>query len=110
MDRMKGTGAGDKLDALWAEYREACPDPEPSANFVPHLWQRIEARRNAASSLVRLWAEAWVMAALVLTLLIGAFLIPRYQRQPLYQSTYADVLAEADSPDYTLVLTGGDTR
>jgi hypothetical protein len=50
------------------------------------------------------------MAALALTLLIGVFLIPRYQRQPVYQSTYADVLAEADSPDYTLVLTEGDTR
>jgi len=104
MDRM-----GDKLDSLWAEYRQACPDPEPSANFIPQVWERIEARRRATSSL-RHWAEAWVMAALTLTLLIAAFLIPRYQRQPVYQSTYADVLAEADSPDYTLVLTGGDTR
>jgi anti-sigma-K factor RskA len=104
MDRMD-----DKLDSLWAEYRQACPDPEPSANFIPQVWQRIEARRQATSSL-RHWAEAWVMAALTLTLLIGAFLIPRYQRQPVYQSTYADVLAEADTLDYTVVLTGGDTR
>ena len=104
MDRMD-----DKLDSLWAEYRQACPDPEPSANFTPQVWQRIEARRRATSSLRR-WAEAWVMAALTLTLLIAAFLIPRYQRQPVYQSTYADVLAEADTLDYTLVLTGGDTR
>ncbi len=50
------------------------------------------------------------MAALALALLIGVFLIPRYQRQPVYQSTYEDVLAEADSPDYTLVLTEGDMR
>jgi len=104
MDRME-----DKLDSLWAEYRQACPDPEPSANFIPQVWQRIEARRRATSSL-RHGAEVCVMAALTLTLLIAAFLIPRYQRQPVYQSTYADVLAEADSPDYTLVLTEGDTR
>jgi anti-sigma-K factor RskA len=104
MDRMD-----DKLDSLWAEYRQACPEPEPSANFTPRVWQRIEARRRTTSSL-RHWVEACVMAALTLTLLIAAFLIPRYQRQPLYQSTSADVLAEADSPDYTLVLTGGDTR
>ena len=104
MDRME-----DKLDSLWAEYRQACPDPEPSANFIPQVWQRIEAQRRATSSL-RHWAEACVMAALTLILLIAAFLIPRYQRQPVYQSTYADVLAEADSPDYTLVLTEGDTR
>jgi hypothetical protein len=105
MDRME-----DKLDSLWAEYRQACPDPEPSANFIPQVWQRIEARRRATSSLLRHWVEACVMAALTLTLLIGVFLIPRYQRRPVYQSTYADVLAEAESPDYTLVLTEGDTR
>jgi hypothetical protein len=74
------------------------------------LWQRIERRRGATSSLFRHWAEAWVVAALVLTVLIAAFLIPRYQRAPVYQSTYADVLAEADSVDYTFILTGGDTR
>jgi hypothetical protein len=73
------------------------------------VWQRIEARRRTTSSL-RHWVEACVMAALTLTLLMATFLIPRYQRQPVYQSTYADVLAEADSPDYTLVLTGGDIR
>jgi len=104
MDRME-----DKLDSLWAEYRQACPDPEPSANFTPQVWQRIEARRRATSSL-RHWAEACVVAALSLTLLIATFLIPRYQRQPVYQLTYADVLAEADSPDYTVIITGGDTR
>jgi hypothetical protein len=115
MDRMEnGSGshklAAEKLDALWASYREACPDPEPSPAFVPELWQRIERRRGATSSLFRHWAEAWVVAALVLTVLIAAFLIPRYQRAPVYQSTYADVLAEADSVDYTFILTGGDTR
>jgi hypothetical protein len=109
MDRMEDKRGEDRLDALWAEYRQACPDPEPSANFIPQVWQRIESRRRATSSL-RHWAEACVMAALTLTLLIAAFLIPRYQRQPVYQSTYADVLAEADTLDYTLVLTGGDTR
>jgi anti-sigma-K factor RskA len=109
MDRMEDKRGEDKLVALWAEYRQACPDPEPSANFMPQVWQRIEARRRVTSSLRR-WAEACVMAALTLTLLIAAILIPRYQRQPVYQSTYADVLAEADSPDYTLVLTEGDIR
>jgi hypothetical protein len=41
MDRMK-----DKLDALWAEYREANPDPDSGPEFMPKLWQKIlEARR-----------------------------------------------------------------
>ena len=36
----------DKLNPLWAQYREACPDPEPTAGFMPQMWQRIEARRQ----------------------------------------------------------------
>ena len=35
-----------RLDALFRAYREACPAPEPSANFMPNLWQRIEARQT----------------------------------------------------------------
>ena len=47
-----------KLASLWAKYREACPDPDPSPEFMPELWQKIEARRQAAVSLLlRRWAE-----------------------------------------------------
>src|SRR5262245_36278777 len=105
MDRMN-----DKLDALWAEYREACPDPEPSANFMPRLWERIEARRVATASLFLRWTEVCIMATLALTLMIGSFLIPRYQRAPVYGSTYVDVLAAEHSADYTSVLADGDAQ
>ena len=30
------------LDSLFAAYREACPDPEPSAGFMPRIWERIQ--------------------------------------------------------------------
>jgi len=87
MERMN-----DKLDALWAEYRDACPDPDPSANFMPQLWEKIEGRRAATMSLFRRWTEACIMATFALSLLIVAFLIPRYQREPVYGATYVDVL------------------
>ena len=54
MDRMHDQG--DKLDALFTEYRAACPDPEPGADFMPALWRRIEARRTATVSVFRHWA------------------------------------------------------
>jgi len=73
MDRMD-----DKLDALFAEYRMACPDPEPSADFMPGMWKRIEARRVATVSVFRHWAQVCVMATVALTLLIGAVLIPKF--------------------------------
>jgi hypothetical protein len=36
----------ERLDRLFAEYRESCPDIEAGANFMPLLWKRIEAARN----------------------------------------------------------------
>lgn len=100
-----------KLASLWAKYREACPDPEASPQFMPDLWQRIEARRQATVSLLfRRWAEVCVMAALALSLLVTTLLIPHSQRSSVYQSTYLDVLVAADSSDDAIVLPGGDTK
>lgn len=99
-----------KLDALWAEYREACPDPEPSAQFMPQLWQRIEANREARASslLFRRWAEVWLVATIMLAVLMGTFLIPRFQGAPAYQATYVDVLAAADSASDAALLPMSD--
>jgi hypothetical protein len=100
-----------KLASLWAKYREACPDPEAGPQFMPELWQRIEARRQATVSLLlRRWAEVCVMAAVALSLLVSTLLIPHSQRLPVYQSTYLDVLVAADSSDDAILLPGGDTK
>jgi anti-sigma-K factor RskA len=111
MERMNQDRINDKLDPLWAQYREACPDPEPSANFMPQMWQRIEARRNAlSSSWFRLWAQVWLVATLTLAVIMGAVLIPRLQNPPAYQASYVDVLAAADSANDGLVLPFGETE
>jgi hypothetical protein len=103
MDRMD-----DKLDAMWAEYRDACPDPEPTAEFMPGLWRRIETRRKATVSIRRL-AQVCVMASMALALVMGVVLIPRSQDlATYYSSTYVDTLA-ADNPyDYTEIVDLGD--
>jgi len=111
MDRDRINDKNDKLDTLWAEYRAACPDPDPSASFLPRMWQRIEARRNAmSSSWFRLWAEVWLVATVTLAIVIGAVLIPRLQNPPAYQASYVDVLAAADSANDGLVLPMGETE
>jgi hypothetical protein len=104
MDRMN-----DKLDALWAEYREACPDSEAGPDFMPKLWQRIESRRSENSWVFRRLAQACIMATVALTLLMSGILIPRLQLQPVYQANYVDVLA-ADASDYTAILDQADSR
>ena len=105
MDRMHHQG--DKLDALFAEYRMACPDPEPSADFMPSMWKRIEARRVATVSVFRHWAQACVMATVALTLLIGAVLIPRFQSDPASNASYVEALVSEHSAEYLQMLAGG---
>ncbi len=96
----------DKLNALWAKYREACPDPEASAGFMPGLWQKIEARRVANATMLRRIAQVCVGATLALTILIGAVVLPQLERIPIYSATYVDVIA-ADHPNsYVDILTG----
>src|ERR1700684_3344345 len=99
MDRMQHLG-NDKLDALFVEYRAACPDPEPSADFMPGMWKRIEARRVTTVSVFRHWAQACVMATVALTILIGAVLIPKLQDRAASNASYIEALAAEHSADY----------
>ena len=63
------------LNALFASYRAANPDPEPSVNFMPQLWQKIEARERTSKVFTR-WTRNLVTAALALT----EFIV--YRRSP----------------------------
>lgn len=83
----------ERLDALFQAYRN-CPTPEPSANFMPALWAKIEARQSVTFSFRRV-ANVFVTAALALSIALGVYLsIPR-SNQAYYSQTYVDVLAEA---------------
>lgn len=109
MERMDDNSMSGKLDALWSEYRSAIPDPDASANFMPNLWQKIEARRVETTSVFRRMAQACVMATLALTLVI-VVLIPRIQREPVYTATYVDVLDAAHPMDAAQLLENGDVQ
>lgn len=105
MDRMDQNDR--KLDALFAEYRMACPDPEPGADFMPGLWKRIEARRVATVSVFRHWAQICVMATVALTILIGAVLIPKFQENAASGASYLEALSAEHSADYIRMVAGG---
>jgi len=90
-------GGGDKLDPLWRRYRAACPDAEPGANFMPDLWQRIEARRSITFSFQRM-VRAFATAAAALTIAIGVYAsLPRVK--PASEVNYLEALAEANALD-----------
>ena len=85
------------FEGLLAEYRNATETPEPSVNFMPRLWQRIEARRLLTFRFRRL-SRVFVGAAAALCLLFaGVGAILPSEEQPVH-ATYLDALADAQPP------------
>src|SRR5215475_10377933 len=83
----------EKLDALFRAFA-ACPTPEPSANFMPTLWQKIEARQTFTFSFRRM-ANTFAAAAVALTLALSVYMyIPRSNPAPA--QSYLDVLADTN--------------
>ena len=109
MDRMNDDGIETKLDALFAEYRGAVPDQDGGVNFMPDLWQKIEARRDG---------ERLGVPPLGAGLRPGdsradsamAILIPRIQTEPVYTATYVDALDAAHSVDSAQLMDSGDSQ
>jgi hypothetical protein len=102
---MNWTHKGDEnkaLDAMFRAYRDVCPDPEASANFMPELWRRIEDRQKSVFFMGR-WARALVTAAAVLSLGMAAYLYIPHGRNSLFSvESYVEALAAGhaqDTPD-----------
>ena len=94
-------GREEVLDSLWSEYRSAFPDPEPSVNFMPNLWQKIEARRVDPISVFRQFAKICLMGTAALVL-IFAISISRLKVEPI-ASNYIDALDAEHASDYVEV-------
>ena len=89
----------EKLDALFRAFA-ACPTPEPSANFMPTLWQKIESRQTFTFSFRRM-ANVFVTAAVALSIALGVYTYLPHNT-PSYPQSYIEALAEAnplDTPD-----------
>jgi negative regulator of sigma E activity len=109
MDRMNHrTNGEERLDALFAEYREALPDPEAGSDFMPKLWQKIEARRVETTWVFRRLAQICVAATVALTLLLGTVLMPQPDNSDVfYSGSYVDILAADHAEDFSQVLPVG---
>jgi hypothetical protein len=58
------------LDAMFSAYRAACPNPDASANFMPEMWVRIQARENSAKWIGRM-AKALIATAVAAFVILG---------------------------------------
>ncbi len=81
----------ERLASLFAAYREALPDPDASPEFMPRLWEKIEARQTFAGS-IRLFARAIITAAATASLVMGIYMT-RPQQHSFYTNTYLELLA-----------------
>jgi hypothetical protein len=94
-----------QLDSVFRAYRAAVPDPEPSADFMPSLWRRIELKRSFVFRFRRMSQVALgaALAACLLTFMVTA---PLTMRDNQLSGSYVDALAEAHADD-VLASTGG---
>jgi len=91
--------AGDErsLDELFARYRMACPDVEPGQNFMPLLWQKIEARHGFWFTFVRLGRGALTASAALCLLL----LVLNLSSTPQAMASYTDAILAETSAEQT---------
>jgi len=83
-----------ELDNLFAGYKATMPDPDPSANFMPGLWQKIDARQSLVFRVKRL-TQVFVAAAAAICVVLALFLtLPRAEAPAAVNGNYVDVLAE----------------
>jgi ferric-dicitrate binding protein FerR (iron transport regulator) len=93
-----------RLDECFAAYRDACPDPEPAADFMPRLWARIEGRRESqAAAAWRRWTEAFLSLAAAASLAIVLLQVVPQATPVYYHSTYLDQLREEAGPEHMLL-------
>ncbi len=90
------------LDALLQAYRDACDVPEAGANFMPLLWQRIEARQKYSFFFGRL-AQGIVTAAVALCLGMAVYLAAPHYSSAFYTETYVEALSGAHNLDQELL-------
>ena len=86
-----------ELIDLFAQYKEAVPDPDPSANFMPELHA---ARMQRIRKLTRVFVGA---AAAVSLLLAMIEVVPRASNSEVHGS-YVDALAAANPADNLAAL------
>lgn len=88
----------DRLQHLMARYREACPGVEPSANFMPRLWERIDARRGLSWRLRR-YARVIATAAATLCFAFALVQLAPLTVNPMYERTYLEALEADHTPE-----------
>jgi hypothetical protein len=93
------------LDGLLQAYRAACPDVEPSANFMPEIWRKIEARRSFWF-VFRHEARLIMTACAAVCLLLLILNLVTVSQPRISAPTYADALMAEHNAEQTYYTEG----
>lgn len=88
------------LRGLFESYRDACPEVEPDALFMPRLWQRIDARQSFGSIFTRLTRMLAAASAAVCLLLLVLNLVSA-PNASVSDESYTDALLAEHSIEQT---------
>jgi hypothetical protein len=91
MEQGNSNEAEARLDAIFRAYREACPEPVPSANFMPEIWAGIEAREVSTNWFGRV-AKALVTAALAASVILGLMISSMNRPSAFLNATFVEAL------------------
>jgi hypothetical protein len=91
-----------ELDEFFLKYRNSCPDPEPSADFMPKLWKSIDKRRGFLFTFQQL-ARVLVTASAAACLILAALNVVGDNRSTVMTryGNYTDVLSADGSLEKT---------
>ena len=102
----------DGLQHLLERYRSVCPDVEPTANFMPGLWDRIESRRGFSWKL-KIYSRAIASAAAALCFAVMLLQFGPFKGSTsIYDSTYLEALEADHAPEqmaYAAVLNADES-
>jgi hypothetical protein len=80
-----------QLNRLFQAYRDACPEMDASAAFMPGLWSRIEARQSSSNLFGRM-ARALVTAAVAASIILGVLVSLSGGQGTAWNGTYLEAL------------------
>ena len=80
-----------RLDEMFRLCRESHDDPEASANFMPQMWAKIEARRASTNWFDQI-AKALVAGAIAASVIAGLLISSANQSVAFYKATFVDAL------------------
>ena len=80
-----------RLDEMFRAYRDACPEPEASPDFMPVMWAKIEAREVSTNWFGRV-AKALVTAAIAASVILGMMISSNNQSSSFFDATFVDAL------------------